>query len=232
MSIHAGHRQRLKERFLKDGLDGFDEHQVLELLLFYAIPQRDTNEIAHELINRFGSLVKVLDATPEELAQVKYVGDNAATLFQLITAVARYYQVSCAMQEQILNTINDCGRYLVPFFYGMTKETVFLLCLDAKCKVLACEKVGEGSVNSAGVPIRKVVEMALKANATQVILAHNHPSGLAIPSGEDVQTTKRLALALDAVEIGLVDHIVVADGEWVSIRESGLYRPDECRAWQ
>ena len=232
MSIHAGHRQRLKERFLKDGLDSFDEHQVLELLLFFAIPQRDTNEIAHELINRFGSLAKVLDATPEELAQVKYVGDNAATLFQLITAVARYYQVSCAMQEQILNTITDCGRYLVPFFYGLANETVFLLCLDAKCKVLACEKVGEGSVNSAGVPIRKVVEMALKVNATQVILAHNHPSGLAIPSGEDVQTTKRLALALDAVEIGLVDHIVVADGEWVSIRESGLYRPDECRVWQ
>lgn len=229
MSIHAGHRQRLKERFLKDGLDHFEEHQVLELLLFYAIPQRDTNEIAHELIRKFGSLAKTLEATPEELAQVKYVGDNAATLFQLITAVARYYQVSCAMQEQILTNIDACGRYLVPFFYQRPNETVFLLCLDAKCKVLACEKVGEGSVNSAGVPIRKVVEMALKANATSVILAHNHPSGVALPSGEDVQTTRRLALALDAVEIGLVDHIVVADDDWVSMVQSGLYRPDECR---
>ena len=231
MSIHAGHRQRLKERFLKDGLDGFNEHQVLELLLFYAIPQRDTNEIAHELINKFGSLTKVLDAPPEELAQVKYVGDNAATLFQMITAVARYYQVSCAMQEQILSTINDCGRYLVPFFYGLNNETVFLLCMDAKCKVLSCEKVGEGSVNSASVPIRKVVEMAIKSNATQVILAHNHPSGLAIPSGEDVQTTKRLARALDAVEIMLVDHLVVADDDWTSLCQSGLYRPGECRSW-
>ncbi len=229
MSIHAGHRQRLKERFLKDGLDHFEEHQVLELLLFYAIPQRDTNEIAHELIRKFGSLSKVLEATPEELAQVKYIGDNAATLFQLIIAVARYYQVSCAMQEQILPTIADCGRYLMPFFYQLTNETVFLLCLDAKCKVLACEKVGEGSVNSAGVPIRRVVEMALKANATSVILAHNHPSGLAIPSSEDIQTTKRLALALAAVEIGLVDHIVVADDEWTSLRQSGLYRPSECQ---
>ena len=96
MSVHTGHRQRLKERFLKEGLDHFEEHQVLELLLFYAIPQRDTNEIAHELIRKFGSLTKVLDAKPEELAQVKYVGDNAATLFQLITAVARYYQVNSA----------------------------------------------------------------------------------------------------------------------------------------
>ena len=229
MSVHTGHRQRLKERFLKEGLDHFEEHQVLELLLFYALPQRDTNEIAHELIRKFGSLTKVLDAAPEELAQVKYVGDNAATLFQLITAVARYYGVSRAMQEKRLETIEDCGRYLLPYFYQRNVETVYLLCMDAACKVLNCEKVGEGGINSAGVPIRKVVEMAMKAGATSVILAHNHPSGVALPSGADVQTTRRMALALDAVEILLVDHIVVADGDWVSLRQSGMYRPDECQ---
>jgi len=231
MSIHAGHRQRLKERFLREGLDNFEEHQVLELLLFYGIPQRDTNEIAHELIRKFGSLSKVLEATPEELAEVKYVGDNVTTLFRLITEVARYYQVNCAMREMILPTIDACGRYLVPFFHGRQNETVFLLGLDAKCKVLSCEKVGEGSVNSAGIPVRKIVEMALKANATSVILAHNHPSGLAIPSGEDVQTTRRVAMALDAVEIGLVDHIIVADSDWVSLSQSELYRQSECRIW-
>ena len=228
MSIHEGHRQRLKARFLKDGLDNFEEHQVLELLLFYGIPQRDTNEIAHELIKKFGSLSQVLDAPAEELSQVKYVGDNVTILFRLITEVARFYQVNCAMREQILPTIEDCGRYLVPYFYGRPYETVFLLCLDAKCKVLSCEKVGEGGVNSAGIPIRKIVEMALKANATSVILAHNHPSGLAMPSGEDILTTRRLAMAMEAVEIGLVDHIVVADNDWTSMVQSGLYRPDEC----
>ena len=229
MSIHEGHRQRLKERFLREGLDNFEEHQVLELLLFYGIPQRDTNEIAHELIREFGSLPNVLEASPEDLRKVKYIGDNVATLFQLITAVARYYQVSRAMREVILTSIDACGKYLVPFFHSRQNETVFLLCLDAKCKVLCCEKVGEGSVNSAGIPIRKIVEMALKANATSVILAHNHPSGLAIPSGEDIQTTRRVALALDAVEIGLVDHIIVADNDWVSLSQSGLYRQSECR---
>ena len=229
MSIHEGHRQRLKERFLREGLDNFEEHQVLELLLFYGIPQRDTNEIAHELIREFGSLPNVLEASPEDLRKVKYIGDNVATLFQLITAVARYYQVSRAMREVILASIDACGKYLVPFFHSRQNETVFLLCLDAKCKVLCCEKVGEGSVNSAGIPIRKIVEMALKANATSVILAHNHPSGLAIPSGEDIQTTRRVALALDAVEIGLVDHIIVADNDWVSLSQSGLYRQSECR---
>ena len=231
MSIHAGHRQRLKERFLKEGLDNFEEHQVLELLLFYGVPQRDTNEIAHELIRKFGSLSRVLEATPEELEEIKYVGDNVTTLFRLITAVARYYQVNCAMREQILTSIDACGKYLVPFFYERQREAVFLLCLDAKCKVLACEKVGEGGINSAGIPVRKIVEVALKHNATSVILAHNHPSGLAIPSGEDIQTTRRVALALDAVEIGLVDHIIVADNDWISLSQSELYRQSECRVW-
>ena len=104
-----------------------------------------------------------------------------------------------------------------------------MLCLDAKCKVLCCKEIGEGSVNSAGVPIRRIVETALGVNATSVILAHNHPSGLALPSREDIQTTRRVAMALDAVEIDLVDHIVVADGDFVSLAQSGLYSPDQCR---
>lgn len=228
-NVHKGHRQRLKERFLRHGLDNFEEHQVLELLLFYGIPQRDTNEMAHDLLNRFGSLSRVLEATPEELAEIPYVGDNVSTLFKLITAVSRYYQVSVAQREKILVTIEDCGRYLVPFFYGRQQETVFLLCLDAKCKVLACEKVGQGGVNSAGVSARHVVETALKFNATSVILAHNHPSGLALPSKDDVRTTCRIAVALDGVDVELTDHIVVADEDWVSMAQSGLYRAEENR---
>ena len=117
--------------------------------------------------------------------------------------------------------------YLIPHFFGRRNETVFILCLDAKCKVLGCVEVGEGSVNSAGVPIRRIVETALAYSATTVVLAHNHPSGLALPSGEDVQTTHRVAAALNAVEISLADHIVVADDDFVSIVQSGYYRPDE-----
>lgn len=228
-NVHKGHRQRLKERFLRHGLDNFEDHQVLELLLFYGIPQRDTNTVAHELMRRFGSLSRVLEATPEELAEVPYVGDNVSTLFKLITAVSRYYQVSVAQREKIVNTIEDCGRYLVPYFHGRQQETVFLLCLDAKCKVLACEIVGQGGVNSAGVSSRKIVETALKFNATSVILAHNHPSGLAFPSREDVQTTCRMAAALGAVDVELTDHIVVADEDWVSMAQSGLYRAADNR---
>lgn len=229
MSIHDGHRQRLKERFRAEGLDHFEEHQVLELLLFYCIPRQDTNPIAHALLERFGSLSQVLETPAEELEKVPGIGSNAATFLALTTAVGRYYLVNRSMQTVILSTIEQCGQYLVPFFYGRRNETVYLLCLDAKCKVLCCKEVGEGSVNSAGVPIRKIVETALGANATTVVLAHNHPSGLAIPSGDDISTTRRVAAALDVVEIGLADHIIVADDDFVSLAQSGVYRPEECR---
>lgn len=228
-SLHDGHRERLRARFQAEGLDNFTEFQVLELLLFYCIPRQDTNELAHKLIEQFGSLPQVLETSPKELMTVKGIGGNTATFLNLIPAVARYYGVERSKREEKpLLTINDCGEYLSQRFKGQSNETVYLLCLDAKCKPLCCPKIGEGSVNSAGVPIRRVVEAALGANATSVIMAHNHPSGLALPSHEDVITTRRLAAALDAVEVRLADHIVVADDDFTSMLQSGYYRPDEC----
>ena len=221
MSIHDGHRQRLKERFLEEGLDHFTEIQVLELLLFYAIPRKDTNPIAHALLDRFGTLSQVLDAPVAELCKVPGVGENAATLLCLATSVGRYYLVNRISQTEILPTLDACADYLVPHFYGRNVETVFLLCLDAKCKVICCKEVGEGGVNSAGVSVRKIVETALAANATSVVLAHNHPSGVAIPSREDELTTQKIAVALRAVDIHLTDHIVVGDDDYVSMAQSG-----------
>ena len=229
MSIHDGHRQRLKERFAESGLDGFEPHQVLELLLFYCVPRKDTNPIAHELLKMFGSVEEVLAATPTELKKVPGMGDGAANFIALLQALDRYRQDHQSNRPVILNTVEQCGRYLVPKFHNRRNEMVFLLCLDAKCKVICCKEVGEGSVNSASIPVRRLVEMALAANATSVVLAHNHPSGLAIPSEEDVCTTRRIAFALNSVEIQLVDHIVVADGDFVSMAQSGLYRAEDCQ---
>lgn len=220
-SIHAGHRGRLKERFLAEGLDHFSDVQALELALFYCIPRRDTNPIAHSLLERFGSFSQVLEAPVEELAKVPGMGESAAAFLHLILEMGRFYLVDRSKQNRILPTLEDCAEYLLPFFHGRRVETVYLLCLDAKCKVLCCKEVGEGSVNSAGISIRKIVETALGANASTVVLAHNHPSGIAIPSGEDIQTTKRIAMALHAVEIQLADHVVVADEDYVSMVQSG-----------
>jgi len=220
-SIHKNHRKRVKERFLQEGLDHFSDVQALELLLFYSIPQGDTNPLAHELLKRFGSLAQVLEASPEELQKVSGIGEHSALLLHLINEMSRYYLVNRTSQITILSTVESCARYIVPYFYGRRNETVFLLCLDAKCKVLCCREVGEGSVNSAGISIRRIVEAALSVNATSVVLAHNHPSGVALPSDEDLATTRRLAEALKSVEVHLVDHIVVADDDYISMVQSG-----------
>lgn len=221
MPMHDGHRGRLKNRFLAEGLDGFTDVQALELLLFYAIPIQDTNPLAHRLLERFGSLTAVLDAPVEELKTVDGIGDHAAALLHLIPQLERFYRVDAAKQEKILVTLEDCAAYLLPHFYGRKLETVFLLCLDAKCKVLCCTEIGEGNVNSAGISVRKIMETALNARATSVVLAHNHPSGIAVPSQEDILTTKRLAMCLQSVEVTLVDHIIVADDDYISMAQSG-----------
>ena len=226
-SLHTGHRERLKQRFLEQGLDGFTDIQALELLLFYSVPRQDTNPIAHKLLEHFGSLSQVLEAPAEELMKVEGIGEHSAVLLRLMNQMSRFYLVDRARREKVLPTIDDCARYLMPCFYGRTNETVFLLCLDAKCKALSCKEVGEGTINSAGVSVRKIVETAIREGASTVVLAHNHPSGIALPSTEDIQVTYRVAAALAAVEVQLADHIVVAEDDYVSMVQSG-YRFDDC----
>lgn len=225
--MHDGHRARVKKRFLEEGLDSFSDIQALELLLYYVIPRVDTNPIAHDLLEHFGSLSQVLEAGVEELQKVKGVGENAAAFLTLIPQMGRFYLVDRTKQASILPTLDSCAQYLLPRFFGRKTETVFLLCLDAKCKLLCCKEVGQGGANSTGISIRKIVETAIGVNASTVVLAHNHPSGLAVPSPEDIQTTRQIAQALRAVEITLADHIIVADDDYVSIAMSDE-RFNEC----
>ena len=229
MSIHDGHRSRLRQRFLEEGLDHFSPHQVLELLLFYCIPRKDTNELACNLINRFGSLSAVLEAPISELKKVPGMGDAAATFLSLIPAVNRYYLTHHDNSPVFMNSVDDYGYYFARCLQGRRNEMVYMMCLDAKCKLISCREVGEGCTNYASVPIRRIVETALAENAVSVVLAHNHPSGLAIPSDEDVHTTRRLAAALSTVDIVLADHIVVADDDFVSMTQSGIFNPNSVK---
>ena len=225
MSIHNGHRQRMRDRFLADGLDGFSEHEVLEMLLYYCIARKDTNEIAHALINEFGSFARVLEAPIHELEKVPGMGHSAAVYLHFMSASSRYYRTNRVKHMKVLDSFEACTAVLDPYFDGRRNEAVFMLCLDAKCQLLGCKLVGEGSINSAGVPVRKIVEAALSTNASSVVLAHNHPSGIAIPSGDDVRTTQMIAEALRTVDVHLIDHLVFSDDECVSMCQSGLFRP-------
>lgn len=221
MAIHDAHRARMRQQLKTSGMDSLSDVQVLEVLLYYAIPRSDTNPIAHALLERFGSLDAVLEAPQAELQKIDGVGENAAQLIALIPQLERRHLLSRARQQTILDTTAKCGRYLVPFFHGEQEEVVYLLCLDAKCKVIDCIPVHRGGVNVVGISIRNIVKAALGCNATSVVLAHNHPAGLAYPSFEDRQTTKILKQALDAVSVVLVDHIIVADDDFVSLRDDG-----------
>lgn len=221
----------MMERFRTEGLDHFDPVQVLELLLFYAVPRKDTNELAHRLIDRFGSVSRAMDAPISELMKVPGVGEHVATYLHLTKEAGRYYQVDSVQKGVQLRDTEDCGRYLLPYFIGRQVETVFLLCLNANCNVICCREMGEGELNSAVISPRNIVQAALAEKASTVVLAHNHPSGVALPSQEDVLATKRLAAALEAVEVVLFDHLIIADDDYVSLAQSGLYRPGENRAY-
>ena len=222
MGIHDGHRGRMRRRFLENGLDSFADHEILELLLFYAIPQGDVNPLAHDLMDRFGSLSAVFSAPVEMLTSVKGVKERTAALLTLVPEAARRARLAEMKGELILNTRENVGDYLLELFSRERNEAVYELCLDAKGKLLACRRLGEGSVSAVALDIRKVVENAILYSATSVILAHNHPSGIALPSDDDEAATARVGAALAAINVRLEDHIIVADHDFVSLNQSGF----------
>ena len=221
-NTHGGHRARMKQRFLEHGLDNFNDLNVLELLLFYAIPRQDTNEIAHRLLDRFGSFSAVLEATIEELREVPGVGENAATLLKLIPQIDRRYLISKTEERPQIRSSAQAGKILIPRFRYAREEIVYLLCLDSRNMLISCEEIGRGTLGEANVSVRAIVEMALKRNAAAVILAHNHVDGFAIPSHADQHATRQIYDALKLVGIMMTDHIVVAGDDFVSFADSGL----------
>lgn len=221
MGIHDGHREKMRRRFLTGGLEVFADHEALELLLYFAIPRRDTNETAHLLMERYGSLSAVLTAPAEDLQTVPGIGESGAVLLRLVPQLYRKARMSEAAQETVLNSSEKAGAYLLECFAGEQNEVIYQLCLDRKGKLIACKRLTEGGVSSADLHIRTLVQNALFTSASAVILSHNHPSGVALPSQDDYRTTDRAREALAVIGVELADHIIVADGDFVSLADSG-----------
>lgn len=216
--MHEHHRQRMKERFLREGIENFEPHNVLELLLFFSIPQKDTNEIAHRLIDRFGSLAAVFDAPFSELIKVDGIKEHSATLIKLVPALAqRYISEANSNDGKFLPTMADVGKYFISKYIGATKETVYLLLLDNKYKIIDCVKIHEGSVNSSAITMRKLIELALESKASAAVLAHNHPGGIPVPSADDIFTTKETERAFTLIGVSFLGHILVAGNKYVNI---------------
>lgn len=222
MSVHDGHRARRKALFREQGLTPFADHEVLELLLFYALPRRDVNPLAHELIRRFGTLDGVLTASPESLAEVEGMGENAATLLSLILPLARRARLSGQERPVILSDGAQRGGFFRDLLHGEREERLYEACLDAKGKLLCCQLVGRGALDAVSLNLRLIVEHAFRSGAVSVVLAHNHPSGLALPSRDDLAATAAAEDALRRIGVRLEDHVIVADGDYVSLRDNGV----------
>ena len=208
--IHAGHRQRMKERFLAGGLEGFSDHEVLELILFYAIPRRDVNELSHKLVERFGSFRAVFDADFEDLCAVDGIGENAAILIKLMSDSFRKYALSDGCDIMLYDNLQKVGEYAVKLYIGVSVEKLYALLFDNKMMLLDTVMLGEGAVNSVHVSVRTIAEKALKKDASSIILLHNHPNGMPYPSEDDKRFSLYLKDLLANFDITLIDHIIVS----------------------
>lgn len=224
-NLHMGHRQKVKEKFIESGFPkGTPPHEILELILFYSIPRKDTNEIAHELVNKFGSLAGVFNATEQELVSVKGVTENTVVLLKLILASARAYNADLSDKASVFMSVEELGTYLIGRYAGVTEEKFSVISLNNYGKMLSMDVVSIGDISTVGVSTRKVIEVLIRTKATAVVLAHNHPGGVALPSDADLTVTKMLGDAMRHIGVHLVDHIIIADGDFVSLAQTEKFR--------
>ena len=196
MGVHDDHRRRVYERFLREGLAGFEEHNAMEFLLFLARPRGDTNPLAHALIDRFGSLSAVLDAPIEELERVPGVGHSSAVVLKFIPQMCAYYLENKTSHKVPLTSVEEASAFFMPKFFARTQEAFYMAAVDDRRVLLRCVLISEGSANATAVSVAKVVSEALKCGATGVMLAHNHPRGITLPSSSDMAVTREIYLSL------------------------------------
>ena len=221
-NIHRKHRQRMKERYLKDGLDGFAPHEVMEFLLYYAVPYKDTNATAHAIINRYGSFAAALAADPQDLQNIKGLGEHSAILLSLMPKLFRYYQLDKWRHNPIMDSTEAFGSYGKSLFIGHGYETFYMLCLNSRNRLIHTVLLGKGTVSEVMVYVRLVVEAVIRYKAKNVVLMHNHPSGSLIATTSDISMTQEIMKALSTLTVSVLDHIIVADDKYLSFFEKGL----------
>ena len=228
--MHEGHRYRLRERFINEGLQNFEPHNILELLLFYCIPQRDTNEIAHRLIDKFGSLSEVLEAPVCELTQVKGISEYSAVFLSMIPQICNKYLQDRSSRSEIRG-LDEIAKFAANCFVGMTTEHFLLICVDNRETLISYHFISEGNVDSSTVDTRKIIQNLTASNTTAAVIAHNHPRGGTKPSRADLMTTIQISRSLRTFHMNLLDHVVVCSDGYMSMaanpQKYGIYlNPD------
>lgn len=219
--VHKGHRERLRTKFFKNGLESFEPHEVLELLLYSVIPLRDTNLLAHNLIEKYGDLERVFEADIDDLMTVEGIGPKAAFLISFIPHISNRYRVSKWNSDKILANTDELGTYAIDMYIGKTEEEFGVICLDSNRRITSADILERGTVNEANVYPRKIIEYAIKKKAVNIVLVHNHPSGSLLPSEMDKAVTKEVIPLLSAMSINLIDHIIVSKNRFYSMMDMG-----------
>ncbi len=209
----------MRKRFLEHGIDNFADHEILELLLFFAIPRGDVNPLAHRLIDEFGSLAGVLEASPADLGKVAGVGESTAALLHLMPPLLKRYQMS-KITGQIYNNTEKLANLLLGYYADKPMETATAVLLDNMCRLIRICEIGQGSACAVKISDRKLLQVVLQYNAANVVLAHNHPRGECLPSRADLNETARLRSLLKQIDVHLVDHIIVAENNWITLAGS------------
>lgn len=219
-NLHSKHRERMREKLQKQGMEALLDHEVLEMLLYRTIARGDTNELAHRLLKRFGSLHGVIEAPEEELLRVAGVGRQTAYHITFERRFINRYLTDIAnnqLADEPINTLERISAYFVPQLLGLQEERMLAAFLDNKGRVLCCEIVGMGSATQLSVDTRLVAEIALRSNAAGVVFAHNHPNGDITPSQQDITTTRVLENMLSSIQVQFVEHLVVAGERYTAI---------------
>lgn len=223
-NLHMGHRKRVREEFLEHGFsDATPAHKVIELLLFYGIPRQDTNEIAHALLDRFKTVSAMLEASPEELMKINGVGENAAALIKLILPLCRLYQTDKLSTGKMPCTMDTICEFVIKKHFGYSNEVFAITTLNSKGAIIAFDILNYGDVTSVGVSTRSIIETVIKRKAVCVVMSHNHPNGNALPSEDDIAMTQRINTALKHINVKLIDHVIIADDDCVSLAQSQAY---------
>ena len=215
--MHQHHRERMRERCLQNGFDNFATHELLEMLLYYSIPRTDTNGTAHGLLERFGSLKGICEASFDELLLCDGVGPQSAILLRLIPELMKRYAMEEVSPTEVYDSVAKLADFFIRTFIGLDHECLYMMLLNNRMNMIDCVLVSEGSVNSSTVPIRLMTQKALFRKASSVVLAHNHPQGLALPSARDIEVTETLLGAFDSIGVTLLEHLIVADGRFYPI---------------
>lgn len=220
MGEHDSHRQRVYNRFLREGLLGFEEHNAMEFLLFLSHARGDTNGLAHRVIDTFGSVAAALDAPYEELVQVPGIGPTSATVMKFIPQMCAYYLKSKQGTLRSLHSPASVADFLTPYFFAKTNEEFYAIALDDRCRLLRLERLSYGTANTTSVNTAQVAEFAVRWRATGIILAHNHPRGVPLPSANDIAVTQELLESLHTIHVTLIDHLIFSDDDYLSFTDS------------